>query len=94
MKRAPHDTADRSRPARADGPATLLALRADFPHFRIWTEVTGDRVRYIARRRSEGTGPHTVVVADLGELRAVLSERPGPPVDPFSAEAPDNRQNG
>jgi hypothetical protein len=56
----------------ADG--GLTALRADFPQFRIWREVTGDRCRYVAQRLHPGTAPHTVVTADLGELRSVLND--------------------
>ncbi len=93
MERAPHDTADRIRPARTDGPATLPALRVDFPRYRIWREIIGDRVRYVARRLSAGNGPHTVVAADLSELRAVLSDSPlsSEPVSygSFSAGAPN-----
>lgn len=54
----------------------LASLRADFPGFRIWREMTGDRVRYIARSMHPGTGPHTAVTADLAELRAVLGHDP------------------
>ncbi len=47
----------------------LTALRADFPDHEIWREDDGGHVRYIAR----GQHPHTVVTADLGELRTALS---------------------
>jgi S-adenosyl methyltransferase len=47
----------------------LTALRADFPDHEIWREDDGGQVRYIAR----GLHPHTVVTADLGELRTALS---------------------
>lgn len=47
----------------------LTALRADFPHHEIWREDDGGQIRYIAR----GQHPHTVVTADLGELRTALS---------------------
>jgi O-methyltransferase involved in polyketide biosynthesis len=57
----------------------LASLRKDYPGFRVWQEVTGDRVRYVARRLPPGIGPHTVVTADLGELRAVLDHAPAPP---------------
>jgi hypothetical protein len=53
-------------------PQDLASLRDEFPGFRIWREVNGDRVRYIARRLSPGAGPHTVVTADQDELRAAL----------------------
>jgi O-methyltransferase involved in polyketide biosynthesis len=54
-------------------------MRQDFPCFRIWSEVTGDRTRYVARRLPIGTGPHTVVTADLDELRAILNDFPTQP---------------
>jgi hypothetical protein len=53
-------------------PDPLPALCAEFPGFRIWREITGDRTRYIARSLHAGTNPHTVVTDDLGELRDVL----------------------
>jgi hypothetical protein len=57
----------------------LASLQVDYPGFRVWQEVTGDRVRYVARRLPPGIGPHTVVAADLDELRAVLDDVPAPP---------------
>jgi hypothetical protein len=57
-------------------PDELTALRKDFPGFRIWRETIGDRVRYIARSMRQGTGPHTLVTADLDELRSVLASAP------------------
>jgi hypothetical protein len=57
--------------------AALPALRDEFPDFRIWQEITGHRTRYIARRLSRGTHPHTVVTSDLAELRAELTADPG-----------------
>ena len=57
--------------------SALCALRADFPQFRIWPEVAGARTLYVARRLRRGTHPHTLVTADLNELRAALSEDPG-----------------
>jgi hypothetical protein len=53
---------------------SLPALRADFPQFRIWRETEeGNRIRYIARSLGPGIRPHTLVTADLAELRAELS---------------------
>jgi S-adenosyl methyltransferase len=52
----------------------LAALRADFPDHEIWPEDDGNQVRYVAR----GRHPHTVVTADLGELRAALSDACAP----------------
>ena len=53
----------------------LTILRADFPGHEIWREDDGDQFRYIAR----GRHPHTVVTADLGELRAALSDASAQP---------------
>jgi hypothetical protein len=72
MERAPTDMTSARPPAGKDD-TTLPAVRADFPHFRIWRETTGNRTRYIARSLHRGTRPHTVVTADLDELRAELS---------------------
>ena len=52
----------------------LISLRADFPGFRIWWEIIGDRVRYVARSLCLDVGPHTVVTGDLCELRAILGD--------------------
>ena len=59
----------------------LAALRADFPGFRIWPETVADRTRYVARSQRPGLNPHTVVTADLAELRTALGPArwPGPP---------------
>ena len=51
----------------------LAALQEDFPGFRIWREVIGERVRLVAVRRHDGTSPHTIVTAEAAELRAVLA---------------------
>jgi hypothetical protein len=51
----------------------LADLQEEFPGYRIFTEVTGERVRLVAVRRQHGTGPHTVITADVAELRAVLT---------------------
>lgn len=50
----------------------LMALRADFPTFRIWREIIPGRTRYIARRLHLEPGLHTVVTDDLTELRDAL----------------------
>lgn len=55
---------------------SLAELCDQFPPFRIWREIIGDRIQYVARRRHPGTHPHTVVSADPGWLRSALS--PGP----------------
>jgi hypothetical protein len=59
--------------------ALLNKLRADFPAFRIWREITGDRTVYVARRRQPGTRLHTLVTRDLHELHTALaiSSSPG-----------------
>jgi len=58
-----------------DDAARLDQLRTDFPAFDIAREITGDRIRYVSRRRCWGVQPHTVVTADLNELRAALLAR-------------------
>jgi hypothetical protein len=54
--------------------AELDRLRADFPEFWIWPESTGSGVRFVARSQRPGLNPHTVVTADLAELRAALGQ--------------------
>lgn len=75
MKRAPNGTIGTPPPAGTDN-TTLPTVRAEFPQFRIWRETTSNRIRYIARSLHRGIRPHTVVTADLAELRAEL--RAGP----------------
>jgi hypothetical protein len=59
----------------ASGAAEKLAgLCREFPDFRIWREITGDRTRYIARSLRLGTNPHTVVTDDLDELSGALRD--------------------
>ena len=57
-------------------------LQQDFPGYRIWQEPMGGQIRLVAVRREPGTGPHTLVTADLIELRAALAKStptiPGP----------------
>lgn len=69
-------TDQRDRDARLvgdeDGTTSLVALRADFPAFRIWREIIPGRTRYIARRLHPGSGLHTVVTDDLTEMRTEL----------------------
>jgi hypothetical protein len=50
----------------------LAVLQAKFPAFRIWEEQMPGRVRYVARSRLGGVNPHTVITADLDELREAL----------------------
>jgi len=56
-----------------EGDEALTQLRASFPQFWIWQEITYDRPRYIARSRHPGVGPHTVITTDPDELRAALA---------------------
>jgi hypothetical protein len=51
----------------------LDQLRNDFPDFDIAREIIRDRIRYVSSGRRQGVQPHTVVTADLDELRAALS---------------------
>ena len=60
-------------PANHIAPGQLADLRKQFPGFRIWREMTGERSRYVARSARPGLNPHTVVTGDLGELRTALS---------------------
>ncbi|MEP7023814.1 MAG: hypothetical protein ABJB47_08385, partial [Actinomycetota bacterium] len=50
----------------------LTGLRADFPQFRIWREMTLDRIRYVSRRLHHDLQPHTVITQDPAELREIL----------------------
>ena len=53
--------------------AELARLRAEFPTHLIGTEtIPGRGVRYVARARQHEANPHTVLTADLPELRAAL----------------------
>ena len=68
---------DDDPPAR---PGELADLQQDFPSYRIWREALGDHVRLVAVTRQPGVTPHTVVTADVAELRAALAGsalRPG-----------------
>jgi O-methyltransferase involved in polyketide biosynthesis len=50
----------------------LAVLRAEFPAYTIWQEQMPGRVRYVARSRHGDVNPHTVITADLTELREHL----------------------
>jgi O-methyltransferase involved in polyketide biosynthesis len=50
----------------------LAVVRADFPAYRIWREQARGNARYVARSRYLRLSPHTVVTADLRELRDAL----------------------
>jgi hypothetical protein len=62
-----------STAARPEDLAELARLRAAFPGHLIGTEtIVGRGVRYAARAHQRGAHPHTILTADLGELRAAL----------------------
>ena len=65
--------------------AELTALRIRYPQFAIWQEVTGHRIRYVARREPAGHGLHTLVTADLGELAKALAQAYASPAPPQPA---------
>ena len=56
----------------------LDGLRAEFPGHEIWRELTPGGTRYVARSPSLKVHPHTVVTADLGELREALHQAQKP----------------
>ena len=62
----------------------LAVLRDDYPGYKIWREVTPGRERYVARSLHFGLNPHTVVTADLGELREVLQPAGNPDLAAFT----------
>jgi hypothetical protein len=53
---------------------TIADLQQDFPGYRIWQEPMGGHMRLVAVRREPGSGPHTLVTADLIELRVALAK--------------------
>jgi O-methyltransferase involved in polyketide biosynthesis len=53
----------------------LTTVQADFPGYEIWREILPGRDRYVVRSLLPGLSPHTLVTADLGELRDLL--KPG-----------------
>ena len=68
----------------ADGQpaAELAALRTRYPRFAIWQEITGDRIRYVARRQAAGHGLHSLITADLRELSDALAQAHTSPPPP------------
>src|SRR6266498_6040282 len=62
----------------------LAVLRDDYPGYRIWREITPGRERYVARSLRMGLNPHTVVTADLNELRDVLEPAGNPDLLAFT----------
>jgi len=83
------------QPRSGDGQAApashgqLAALCEDFPQFRIWQEIIGDRARYIACRQQPGLHPHTVITDDLAEMRAALESSRRAALIPFSPDVPN-----
>jgi SAM-dependent methyltransferase len=67
----------------------LAVLRDDYPGYEIWHEVTPGRERYIARSLHFGRNPHTVVTADLSELRDMLQPTGTPDLPAFMTARPN-----
>jgi S-adenosyl methyltransferase len=67
----------------------LGVLRADAPGYRIWRESFPGRIRYVARSLQDGQHPHTVVTADLDELREALTPAQSATLVPFSTARPN-----
>jgi hypothetical protein len=68
MQPAPGDDAnDAEQP-------TLRELQREFPQFAIWREVMPDRTRYNAQRVGAGCGLHSVITADVDEMRDILTQ--------------------
>jgi hypothetical protein len=63
----------------AESEQELDSLQADFPDFEIWREQTGYGTCYIARGRTLGVHPHTVMAGDPSTIRAALAGSPPPP---------------
>jgi len=67
----------------------LAVVRADFPAYQIWQEERHGQPRYVARGRSPGLSPYTVVTPDLDELRNALTPAPGGHDDPLAPAGPN-----
>jgi hypothetical protein len=63
----------------AESEQELASLQADFPAFEIWREQTGYGTCYIARGRTLGVHPHTVMTGDPRGIRAALADSPPSP---------------
>lgn len=87
----PQSTATQTQPlATTDlkaAPDSLAGLCEDFPAFRIWREIVGDHIQYVARRSYADAHPHTVVTTDPASLRVTLSSGP-----PRLTAAPDTTE--
>ena len=62
----------------------MAVLRDDYPGYKIWREVTPGRERFVARSLHFGLNPHTVVTADLSELRDMLQPAGNPDLPAFT----------
>jgi hypothetical protein len=67
----------------------LAVLQAEFPAYKIWQERMPGRVRYVARSRLHDVNPHTVITADVAELRDALEPGPDTGSDRFSTAEPN-----
>lgn len=67
---------------------TLRDVRAEFPQYAIWRDVTPARTRYHAQRVRPCIQPYAVVTASLGELRAELAKS-GEPQEPAAPAGTD-----
>jgi hypothetical protein len=67
----------------------LAVLQAEFPAYKIWQERTSGRVRYVARSRLRDVNPHTVITADVVELREALKPGPATGGSGFSTAEPN-----
>jgi hypothetical protein len=54
----------------------LAVLRAEFPAYEVWREENPGRIRYVARSRTPGVNPHTLITGDVEELREALRSAP------------------
>jgi hypothetical protein len=55
------------------GTVGLDTLKRGFPGYAFDVAVSRGGFAYVARRRRPGNGPHTLVSADLAEIRAELT---------------------
>ena len=68
------DTAIPPGASPASDDEALMTMQREFPGHRIWREIIPGRTVYIARSQHPAARPHTVVIPDLGELQAALTE--------------------
>lgn len=67
----------------------LASLQAEYPCYRICREEIYGRVRYTACRTRPDLHPHTVITADLAEMRAALEPSRYAALVPFRPETPN-----